>query len=68
MCGDPHTIHAHHTKTGGIGIKGSDYTCVPLCPHCHNEVHQHKGKKIAEDDILDYVIESLQEIYQKQRR
>ena len=68
MCGDPHNIHAHHTKTGGMGIKASDYTAVPLCPHCHNEVHQHKGKKISDDEMLEFILESLQETYHKQRR
>ena len=31
--------HAHHTKIGGKGIKGSDYSCIPLCADKHKEYH-----------------------------
>lgn len=26
---------AHHTETGGIGVKGSDYSCINLCDNHH---------------------------------
>jgi len=26
---------AHHVETGGTAIKGSDYSCVPVCDHHH---------------------------------
>ena len=32
---------AHHTETGGVGMKGSDLSCIPLCPSHHFEIHQH---------------------------
>jgi len=31
--------HAHHTESGGMGTKGSDYSCVGLCWLCHSELH-----------------------------
>jgi hypothetical protein len=33
------TVEAHHTEVGGKGIKGSDYSCVPLDPLLHKEYH-----------------------------
>jgi len=36
---------AHHTETGGMGVKGSDYSCVPLCPKCHDRWHTTEGKR-----------------------
>jgi len=30
----------HHTQRGGTGLKGSDFSVVPLCRACHGEVHQ----------------------------
>jgi hypothetical protein len=40
---EPYTVanDPHHSGTGGTGIKGSDYTCVPLCRDAHNYLHQH---------------------------
>ena len=34
----------HHTETGGMGMKGSDYAAVPLCRSCH-VWHDNIGKK-----------------------
>ena len=66
-CGELRDIHAHHTKTGGMGIKASDYTAIPLCPRCHNEVHQHTGKGgYFKPEILEQLIESLQHQYNTQ--
>lgn len=28
-------VHAHHTESGGMGMKSSDYCCVPLCADHH---------------------------------
>jgi hypothetical protein len=36
-------IHAHHVRTGqtgGLGLKPSDLTAVPLCAIHHDEVHR----------------------------
>lgn len=30
---------AHHTDVGGIGLKGSDFSCIPLCREHHRELH-----------------------------
>lgn len=38
-------MHAHHTETGGMGTKGSDFSAVPLCFACHRKVHDQYGKK-----------------------
>lgn len=29
----------HHTETGGVGMKGSDLSCVPLLHELHQECH-----------------------------
>lgn len=33
VCGKP--SRAHHLEVNGIGIKGSDYSCVNLCDNHH---------------------------------
>ncbi|MBI5643316.1 MAG: DUF968 domain-containing protein [Deltaproteobacteria bacterium] len=42
VCGSPETV-AHHTERGmyggGIGIKGSDLSGVPLCGYHHQALH-----------------------------
>lgn len=43
-CSNPYT-EAHHTSSGGMGIKGSDYDAIPLCHNCHMAVHQKYGKQ-----------------------
>lgn len=44
-CQAPGPSEPHHTETGGTGIKGSDYSAVPLCNKHHQEWHNTKGKK-----------------------
>ena len=37
-CGSTWNVEAAHTgRDGGMSIKSSDYTCVPLCSHCHRQ-------------------------------
>lgn len=41
-CGNPNS-EPHHViglGMGAMGIKASDIHAVPLCRHCHNQVHQ----------------------------
>ena len=59
-------IHAHHAETGGMGIKGSDYSCIPVCPNHHtggNESIHQCGPSIFEMihklDIRDFQIRLL---------
>ena len=40
----PPRAEAHHTETGGMGMKGSDHATVPLCRICH-DVHDRLGKE-----------------------
>lgn len=35
-CGAAAPSDPHHTETGGTGLKGSDYSAVPLCRRCHD--------------------------------
>lgn len=56
-------VHAHHTETGGMGIKGSDYSAVPLCFICHDKVHKTGGKNNIPN--LEQVIERLQAHYKQ---
>jgi len=44
VCRTPGATEPHHTETGGIGIKGSDYSCVPLCHVCHQKLHMKQSK------------------------
>lgn len=38
VCDRPDT-QAHHTEAGGVAMKGSDLSCIPLCPICHAKAH-----------------------------
>jgi len=44
VCRAKNDIHAHHTETGGMGVKGSDLSSVPLCHEHHTggDVSIHK--------------------------
>lgn len=74
-CGAPNA-EAHHTETGGMGIKGHDLSCIPLCRPCHSECHQlgrytfmaRRGVEfgIANRDTLRLYIESLASLGRKQ--
>jgi len=44
-CSKPSPSHAHHTETGGVGIKGSDYSAIPECAKCHRIGHDLESKK-----------------------
>lgn len=57
-------VVAHHTATGGTGIKGDDFSCVPLCVVHHNEWHNKYGKKGPfPAEMLENIIEQLQHNY-----
>jgi hypothetical protein len=32
-------VHPHHMESGGVGCKGSDHSCVPMCANHHREFH-----------------------------
>jgi len=67
LCNKQGPVHAHHTKSGGMGIKGSDYSCIPVCSECHAEIHQHSGKgSFIEADVLEDALERLQHYYRVQ--
>jgi hypothetical protein len=37
-CGTKERSEAAHTgEDGGMSMKASDYSCVPLCPDCHRQ-------------------------------
>jgi len=43
-------VHAAHTGSdGGIALKASDWSCVPLCHFHHLEFYHAKGKHEFED-------------------
>lgn len=35
----PRSTVPHHMETAGTGLKGSDFSCVPLCRTHHDECH-----------------------------
>ena len=43
LCSHPQ-VEAHHTTSGGMGLKGSDYEAIPLCHNCHMQLHSVYGK------------------------
>jgi hypothetical protein len=50
-----HPVQAAHTGTdGGMAIKASDWSCVPLCEFHHLLYHQH-GKHEFEERYLLYL-------------
>lgn len=36
---------AHHSKTGGMSLKCSDYDAIPACNTCHNTIFDKMGKR-----------------------
>jgi|TARA_R100001530_G_scaffold133856_1_gene107847 hypothetical protein len=42
-------VHPHHTVRGGVGLKGSDFSAIPLCPKHHRELHD-KGIRTFESN------------------
>lgn len=60
ICGRPDQIDAHHTESGGIATKGSDFSCIPLCWICHRKLHD-SGSKRGDwtDEELSIVISNL---------
>jgi len=50
-------VEAAHVKTGGMGIKASDFWTVPLCWKHHSEYHQHG--KLAFERVYKVNLEAL---------
>ena len=64
QCGATHYVQAHHAESGGMGIKASDHTALPLCYLHHKEWHDHKGKCGGWDrERVRAVCDKLREIY-----
>ena len=40
VCHHPAPSEASHHGPRGMGIKASDFGCIPLCSRCHREWHQ----------------------------
>ncbi len=40
-CNAPGPSDSHHTGERGVGQKADDYSCVPLCRRCHEQVTDH---------------------------
>ena len=55
---------AHHTKTGGMGMKGSDYAAVPLTMRMHR-LHDMIGKTTFwRGKDLEVIIKKLRRRYE----
>ena len=71
-CGVSQQVEAAHTGTdGGMAQKSSDYSCIPLCCHCHiagKEAYHRVGRRQFERNtglvIKDLVI-TLNALWQK---
>lgn len=44
----------HHTETGGMGMKGSDLSCVPLLHELHQEGHNTGWKTFQTKYDIDF--------------
>lgn len=64
-CGSKFQIEAHHTSTGGIGLKGSDYDAVSLCFFCHKNMDNHRKDSIPG---LQSIITRLRTLYSVQKQ
>ena len=63
--GFKYLMNAHHTETGGMGIKGSDYSAIPLCFACHRKTHEQYGKRRPwTPDELAAIIKRLRSEYE----
>ena len=62
-CSSPFT-EAHHTTTGGMGLKGDDMRAIPLCHQHHLSIHNSKGTAGTwTEEQLNEIIETLQTKY-----
>ena len=62
MCQGP--VAAHHTETGGVGMKGPDLSCVPLCALHHQEIHSQGRITFQEKHSLDIQLSNLKVLRQ----
>ena len=57
-----YSIEAAHTEHSGMGIKGNDLSCIPLCSYHHAKQH-HLGVKTFEEkygvDLKDEAVKCL---------
>ena len=61
-CGMEGRSEAAHTGTdGGMSMKASDYSCVPLCPDCHREgpAAYHRIGKRAFEQVRDLCLANV---------
>jgi hypothetical protein len=56
-------VDPHHTGTGGTGIKGSDYTCVPLSRPAHDFLHQHGVRVFEKEYGVKLAVEMFQVLH-----
>jgi len=66
LCSYPHHIQAHHTESGGMGIKGSDMSCVCVCMVCHHDIHQNGSKDAIPG--LPVILERLHQKYKENKK
>jgi len=55
----------HHTTTGGVALKGSDFRAVPLCGSCHHTCHSVGQETYQREFGLDFeqICLALHELY-----
>lgn len=52
ICAKPEP-DAHHTEKSGMGLKGDDLSCIPLCREHHQELHQIGRKSFEQKHCVD---------------
>jgi len=53
ICGYPAPSDPHHSESGGKGIKGSDYSCLPFCHKHHALLHNNGKDSFCKDNTID---------------
>lgn len=69
---DFNPVDPHHVETGGVGMKGSDFTAIPLCRKHHDELHS-GGKETfqklhgitLEKEILAVLVRCMASLWKK---
>ena len=71
-CGIEGRSEAAHTgEDGGMSMKASDYSCVPLCPDCHTQApgaYHRIGKRAFENEYrlsFEEIASRLQEEWRR---
>lgn len=70
-CGSTYDVEAAHTGSdGGMAVKASDFSCIPLCTDCHTQAphSHHRDREACEARILERHRLTIAELVQELNR